>query len=153
MREKHLLLSWLNLWLLLLLSHHLLLLKNLGLLRGQLHLLLLVDHALWHLWLLLLWYLVTVAVTLLGSAIVALVFGFESTILIEVTLVSLTLVVLTVLSVSAILVLTRTSHHTITTLATDRMIVEIFHEVLLNFVEAALLALLVQLLCGHPELH
>ena len=152
MREKHLLLSWLNLWLLLLLSHHLLLLKNLGLLRGQLHLLLLVDHALWHLWLLLLWYLVTVAVTLLGSAIVALVFGFES-ILVKVTLVSLTLVVLTVLSVSAILVLTRTSHHTITTLATDRMIVEIFHEVLLNFVEAALLALLVQLLCGHPELH
>ena len=128
------------------------LLKNLGLLRGQLHLLLLVDHALWHLWLLLLWYLVTVAVTLLGSAIVALVFGFES-ILVKVTLVSLTLVVLTVLSVSAILVLTRTSHHTITTLATDRMIVEIFHEVLLNFVEAALLALLVQLLCGHPELH
>ena len=122
-------------------------------LRGQLHLLLLVDHALWHLWLLLLWYLVTVAVTLLGSAIVALVFGFESTILVEVTLVSLTLVVLTVLSVSAVLVLTWTSHHTVTTLASNAMIIEIFHEVLLNFVEAALLTLLMQLLCGHPELH
>ena len=152
MREKHLLLSWLDLWLLLLLSHHLLLLKNLGLFRGQLHLLLLVDHSSWHLWLLLLLNLITFTVTLLWSAVLTLVFGFES-ILVEVTLVSLTLVVRTMLSVSAILVLTRTSHHTVTTLTTGRMIVEIFHEVLLNFVEAALLALLVQLLCGHPELH
>lgn len=143
-------------------AHHLLLLEKLGLVgsystHGWLH------NTTGHgLTLRLLLHVATVTVAAL-SAVVAV----STTVvleLVETTLGSsiralvpvLTLVVvLTVLAVATAVhvVLAVALHSVAVLLAASVVLVKILHEVLLDFVEAALLALLMELLCWHPELN
>lgn len=140
-------------------AHHLLLLKKLGLVRGSSHSWL-HDAAGHGLTLSLLLHVAAVTVAAL-SAVVSTTVVLE---LVEATLGSSirTLVpVLTLVVVLAVLTVATTVHvilavalHSVSILLTASVVlVKILHEVLLDFVEAALLAFLMELLCGHPELN
>ncbi len=139
--------------LLLLLLHHLLL-HDVGLIRchslGWHRVLRLAGLLLLLLLRSLLVALATLAAVVVSTSVVVVLAVITLTLVVSVVVLTVTVLTLTLSLVAPVLEVTLSVASTHLTTCHK---LQVFHEVLLNLLEAALLALLVQLLCRHPELN